>query len=214
VHAARDDDTDRDVTAQIADRLVWCGVTYDMATVAGGPLFEPRSYGLKPAPLVATCTRGFQAQYSVKKNKLVVSELLVHFDPAQLTATKHQLPTVAGVSPSASFPGRAIYANLELPIPLTGGLLLGVEPLRALLVPQGIQPAWKYRQVRELTFRAGGVVSERDLSSTMEELRRRLGITETTRTAGGVSMSSLARDVVDPALDWLQTQLVLPYPWR
>jgi hypothetical protein len=202
------------VTAQIADRLVWCGVTYDVATVAGGPLFEPRTYGLKPAPLVATCTRGFQAQYSVKKNKLVVSELLVHFDPVQLASSKQQLPTVAGVSPSASYPGRAIYANLELPIPLTGGLLLGVDPLRALLVPQGIQPAWKYRQVRELTFRAGGVVSERDLCGTMEELRRRLGLTDPTRTTGGVSMSGLARDLVDPALDWLRTQIVLPYPWR
>jgi hypothetical protein len=201
------------VTAQIADRLAWSGVTYEIATIAGGPLFEPGAHAIRTSSSFAACTRGYQALYGVRKNKLVVTELLLHLDPDALARSSQRFPPLFGVTPSSTFPGRAVYANLDLATPCTGGLLVGAELIRGLAIPRGLQPAWKYARVREFTFRAGTLVSERDLSPLMAEVRRRLGL-DHLPPSGGADLETMPADRVDPVVAWLRTQLVLPYPWR
>ena len=48
-----------------------------------------------------------------------------------------------------------VYKGLRHPVPFTGGLLLTRDFIEELYVHMGFHPAWKYREVHELIFRAG-----------------------------------------------------------
>jgi hypothetical protein len=66
------------------------------------------------------------------------------------------------------------FEPLTLPVPFTGGLLVGRDFIRELYVHMGHHPAWKCKQVVELTFVDGRLESMQRRSEAMAELREQL----------------------------------------
>ena len=66
-----------------------------------------------------------------------------------------------------------IYSNLREPLPFTGGLLLARDFVEELYVHMGFQPAWKFRDVREVMFEDGKVRTTTDRSAALAEVHRR-----------------------------------------
>lgn len=89
-------------------------------------------------------------------------------------------------------------AGLAIPIPFTGGMLLGQGFIDRLYVHMGFHPAWKYTRVVELRLDGGRLVDQCDRSAEMAELRRRI-------EAGEVP------DPLRSRADWIQASFTLDY---
>jgi hypothetical protein len=63
------------------------------------------------------------------------------------------------------------YHDLGLPLPFTGGLLLGDGFIRELYEHMGFHPAWKFRKVIELIFADGILTAAHDRSAEMAKIR-------------------------------------------
>jgi hypothetical protein len=63
------------------------------------------------------------------------------------------------------------YYDVGLPLPFTGGLLLGKGFIPELYEHMGFHPAWKFRKVIELIFADGILTAAHDRSADMERIR-------------------------------------------
>lgn len=154
------------MTAQVSDRVRYRGEDHALAGHAGRGLFDPAAHGLKPVMASTACWRGFQCTYLVEDGgPLLLDRLDVR--------TVEPAPPVEGVAPQAvdDIMFSARYEGLNLPIQFTGGLVLGRDFLRELYVHAGFHPAWKYREVHELIFRDGVLVTADDRSDAVAEFR-------------------------------------------
>lgn len=160
------------VTAQLSDLVEFLGATYALAGVLGDPLFEPMDVGLKPVMISTACWRGYVCTYSVREDRLILSELLVggqsELKGKQLTSDT----ALFGVAPELFEPWRAFkFQNLEVFVPFSGGLLVGGDVIRSHYVHMGFHPAWKFEHVLELLFKDGVVTEWHDRSSKVAQVR-------------------------------------------
>jgi hypothetical protein len=158
------------MTAQFSDQVTYLGKRYDLAGINGTGLFDPSTLGLEPVGLCSACWRGFVCGYAVEGRALRLDSLMTNLgDPA---------PTLFGVAPrpiEGEYPiFETVYEGLDHPVSYTGGLLLAGDFIRELYVHMGFHPAWKYREVHELIFREGELVSEADRSEEIAEFRREI----------------------------------------
>lgn len=151
------------MTAQIPDEVVWQGEEYALAGIDGGPLFDPAEHGLELRMISTACWRGHVCTYGVVSDRLELTSLTVGMDdpPAELLG--------APLVPSEY--GEIRYQPLRLPIPFTGGLLIGAGFIHRLYVHMGFHPAWKYERVHELVFDAGRLTAHHDRSAAMAQVR-------------------------------------------
>lgn len=63
------------------------------------------------------------------------------------------------------------YENMQLPIPFSGGILVGRSFIESLYVHMGYHPPWKFRTVRELIFFNGMLMKDRNKSPAMTKIR-------------------------------------------
>lgn len=86
-------------------------------------------------------------------------------------------PAIHGVRPlppadrNGPFSFSDNYHNIGLPLPFTGGLLLGEGFIRELYEHMGFHPAWKFRKVIELIFADGILTAAHDRSADMARIR-------------------------------------------
>ncbi len=86
-------------------------------------------------------------------------------------------PAIHGVLPRPSFASSfhagfsENYSNIGLPLPFTGGLLLGKGFIHKLYRHMGFHPAWKYEKVVELIFAKGVLTATHDRSAEMANVR-------------------------------------------
>jgi hypothetical protein len=151
------------MTAQIPDEVVWQGEEYALTGIDGGPLFDPAEHGLELRMISTACWRGHVCTYGVVSDRLELTSLTVGMDdpPAELLG--------APLVPSDY--GEIRYQPLRLPIPFTGGLLIGAGFIHRLYVHMGFHPAWKYERVHELVFDAGRLTAHHDRSAAMAQVR-------------------------------------------
>jgi hypothetical protein len=71
------------MTVQIKDSMEYRGRLFRIASVSGGPLFEPQAHGLKPHMIHTGCWRGFDCTFAVE------AELAVYLD---YVTDKYALP--------------------------------------------------------------------------------------------------------------------------
>ncbi len=86
-------------------------------------------------------------------------------------------PVIHGVRPlppanrNGPFSFTDNYHDVGLPLPFTGGLLLGNGFIRELYEHMGFHPAWKFRKVIELVFADGILTATHDRSYDMARVR-------------------------------------------
>jgi hypothetical protein len=155
------------MTAQASDLFEFNTNEYAVAGIKGAPLFDPAGYDLQPAASNSACIRGFLCKYALRDGRLVLYELFLNAD--ETPAPIHGCPPMA----TQGFFDYA-YRKMRLPIPFTGGLLIGRDFLQDLYVRMGFAPAWKFRDVRELLFKAGKLTSARNRSLEMRRFREEM----------------------------------------
>lgn len=137
------------------------GQSCSPAGVDGGPLFRPRDYGIMPAGISTACWRGYVCWYEVADDQLRLSKLLLgagsKVDRRKIGPGTTLLGTaaVAGDSGLRGFQAEGI----DLPLPFTGGLLLGLGFLPSTYVHMGFHPACRFETVVELVLEDGRVTT-------------------------------------------------------
>ena len=190
------------MTSQIPDSVRYEGVEYEIVGIAGDGLFHPFDHGLAPVPLHTACWRGFICTYEVADCALLLRHLVVGVDRTQDRRPIGEVtPPIDGVV--ADFDDRehvVHYKGMHLPVPFTGGLLLGEGFISDLYVHMGFHPAWKYERVVELVVEDGAVVSASDRSAAMAKLRAEI-------TAGDRPDPDAGRDLPE----WIARTFTLDY---
>jgi hypothetical protein len=157
------------MTAQFNDQFRYQEKDFSIAGISTGELFRPADFGLFPIPASTACWRGYVATFAIFESHLVLDTLSVNLQ-------EKQAPTINGILPSEPARGlklfNNVYTDLKYRIPYTGGLLLGHDFISEFYVHMGFHPAWKYKEVFELTFENGRLVSEIDRSAWAAQERK------------------------------------------
>jgi hypothetical protein len=157
------------MTAQFNDQFHYHDKDFAIAGISAGELFNPADFGLFPIPASTACWRGYVAVFAISESHLVLDTLSVNLE-------KEQGPAINGILPSGPTRGlrlfNNVYTGLKYRIPYTGGLLLGHDFISELYVHMGFHPAWKYKEVFELTFENGRLVGELDRSDWAAQERQ------------------------------------------
>jgi len=178
------------MTAQYPDTIRVENVTFTIAGVRGGGLFNPRDAGLAPTSRSTACSRGYVCHYSIEDDRLVLDALVINNEgtPPDLFGRS---PDVFGTPRHGQY--EAEYANLARPVLFSGRILAGRDFIPELYVHSGFHPAWKFREVRELRILEGKLIADRDHSAEVAAFRERR-IAEATQPDGAIDRHKLFRD--------------------
>lgn len=164
------------MTAQVSETVRLNSTNFALCGVRGEGLFNPEHHGLEPAAPHSACWRGFVCGYAVVDDHLVLERFQMWSEPVRWPHNRAQLQGLFGPRPELDDEHPWIDAKgLSFPVPFTGGLLLGDDFIEELYVHMGFHAAYKYRQVLELTFESGLLLSKSDRSIEMDEIRSREG---------------------------------------
>lgn len=163
------------MTAQVADTVELEGREYSIAGVRGGPLFDPGQHRIKPGVIGTACWRGYICSYLVDDGLLHLVKLVVGSGTKVAGRTLDAEGRLLGgrLKPAESWTGWEV-TGIDLPVPLTGGLLLGRRFIQATYVHMGFHPAWKFAKVIELLADGGKVTATLDRSAEFAAIRRRI----------------------------------------
>lgn len=157
------------MTMQRTDGVELHGATYFLIGGNGGPLATPEYFAMKSEMLSTACYRGYYALYAFVSDTLVLRD----FTLRAVGGIYHALNGVK----AQGLPAQGTYRGLELIIPFTGtlrlanGIIPGLDDLR----PSPLA----FREVRDLTLDEGRLLTIRDRSAEVEDLRRRRQAGET-----------------------------------
>jgi hypothetical protein len=176
------------MTAQINDIFRYEGTAYAVAGISEGELFNPATFGMRPAMASTACWRGYQAVFALRDAELVLADLHVNLLQEGEGFRRKAGPAINGVPPTdieeKSHFFNNHYEGLNLPLDYSGGLLLADGFIRELYVHMGFHPAWKYERVIELVFANGRLSNEFDRSAKMAEIRQLFRATREAEEAG------------------------------
>lgn len=164
------------MSAQIQDTVEFEGTDYLLVNYRGEVPFAPDSLGLEVTGTSSICWRGFACSYRIEDNtlKLVTLEASVgRYEGPKFV--KLDLPVINGAQGQRP-QGKdqvfnAKYEQLNLLLPYTGTLVLADKFDDSLGEHTGLEPAWMYRDVLELTFKEGTLVELNNLSDEMNLIR-------------------------------------------
>lgn len=118
------------------------------------------------------------AIYSLLDDNLVLKDLDINLGIPQENGDllPSDGPELNGIKPQQEPEYRInnSYKNINLPINLTGGILIAKDFIQELYIHMGFHPAWKYEKVHELLFQEGKLTEKRDVSGKLREVREKL----------------------------------------
>ena len=169
---------DASVTAQIPDFVILRGIAFALAGVSGEGLFDPQASGLAPSVINTACWRGYVCWYGVGDDRLILDRLVLGgastLDGEEIEEGTTVLGRPAHASDDGLFAGCLDIRRVGLPVPFSGGLLLGDGFVGSTYVHMGFHPAWRYESVIELLVREGRVTAIADRSAQMAAIRSRI----------------------------------------
>jgi hypothetical protein len=186
------------MTAQMPDSVRIGGRRYDLCEISGGGLFDPADHDIATEAPDTACWRGFICGYTVSHQQLLLDDLELWSEPSRWAHNRTQLELVFGERISLDDDRhRAGATGLAHPIPFTGSLLIARDFIEDLYVHMGLQEAHNYREVLELTFESGRLLTNTDRSEEMAEIRR--------SEAGDASDSS------EDLVDWIDDSMRIDF---
>ncbi len=164
------------MTAQFSDTVTYGGEDFSLAGISGEGLFNPWQHELRPVGACSACWNGYLCFYSVDGGVLSLRKLLIWLADAdgKMLVSVDECPSLFGVLPKKLKKEDTFdwcYEPKEALVPFSGGLLLARGFISELYVHMGFHPAWKYREVHELIFEQGRLVSAADKSEEMARIR-------------------------------------------
>lgn len=191
------------MTAQFADTLKYEGETYAIIAQKGEGLFSPSEHGFRPTMMHTACYRGFYCDFEIHDDTLLLTHLVIRqkdnkYQPfggiTPLYETNRQLTEEEAASlqpmsgryitrpmsrsndhpePTLRYDG-GIYADLNFPIPLTGGLLIALDFIEGMYIHLGFQRPEAFERVIEMLFEKGKIVQKVNHSETAAKVREQL----------------------------------------
>ncbi len=153
------------MTAQIPDEFILNGESFSLVGLKGKGLVEPEDLGISPYSSCTACWRGYVMKYNFTKNKLILDELQVNVDdPPKINGVEAQ-------QESSLF--KYHYKNLKLQTNFTGSILLAKDFIQSMYVHMGFQRPMAFKTVVEIDIKNGEIISLKDLSKKMENLRKK-----------------------------------------
>lgn len=178
------------MTAQISDTVIYHECAFALVGFSDDGLFDPEDIGLNVASRSTACWRGYYCTYTIDDDLLLLTRLTPGLDEVAWRFAEEGLgPIVFGRLPrrdtlecfSIDLETGAVqpadtwtewyYADLEQPIPYSGGLLIGAEFIAEMFIHMGHHPAYNYRVVHELLFEQGRLAGATDRSAQLEAFR-------------------------------------------
>lgn len=160
------------MTEQLDDVVNYEGQEYALIrTAPARALFDPADHGVRVGWKSTASWRGFLCSYGIYDDELSLDELLIAAPEGEAAAALTQVtpsPVSAGDWMSTCFDLR--YADLDVPIGFSGGMLLGQVRGLYWLVPH---PAWRWKRVWELSWSDGRLLSARDHSVELLAIHKR-----------------------------------------
>jgi hypothetical protein len=148
------------MTAQFHDGLVYRGQEFAVITPAPEVLFDPNQHGIETIAKCTACWRGYVCKFLIENNRLFLDHLTVNL--------KVRAQPLFGIQPKpeTNHLYDAIYDHMRHPIAYSGNVTLARGFIDALYEHGGFAPAWKFREVHVLTFEAGVLTQESDVSES------------------------------------------------
>ncbi len=157
------------MTGQIPDTYRYNGRKYSIIALTSPIDFNPEDYGFRPKAPTTACWRGYVCEYEITDDQLYLSRFDVYCgdDP---------YPVFDGVSPvkGRDFRHMMVYRNLHHVIDYDGSIVVGTGFLSKYYIHMGFQRAWAYRNVYELVFQHGKVISRIDHSKAVAKIRKQV----------------------------------------
>ncbi len=148
---------------QIVDTLIYQEYEYPLLAVKGTGLASPQHFGIEPEVVDKWCMRGYYLRYLCCEGELYLNEMTVK-------AQNGVYPEIAGIRSFVALTGLFVtrrYADLKIPVPFTGSLIIGKEFRR-----DGGEihlEDWQcYRVFFELFFEKGRLLKVIDCSDKMK----------------------------------------------
>jgi hypothetical protein len=152
------------MTAQWPDEVLFEGRWFAVTAVDGTGLFDPIAHGLEPRATSTACDRGYICRYTLVERRLVLRDLEL--------GSENEPPRLGGVQPRQDEYLGWHYQGLYVAVAFTGRLLIGSgDVIDRPYLNIGFWPAWMYRQVHELTLRAGGLLTASECSAELAAVR-------------------------------------------
>ncbi len=151
------------MTAQITDRVVYQGESYQIIGVKGGLLPAPQSFGIVPQMMSTACYRGYFVEYACEGSRLFLSEMTVR-------AAEYKPINGVEVQIGGTF-NSGQYFDIDLPLKFTGGLLIAKDFISARYVHMGFQKPTSFQTVIELLIEDGKIVEVLDHSRKVAQMR-------------------------------------------
>lgn len=159
------------MTMQIKDSFYHADRDFSIITSSTPLCFDPREFGVIPAPYTTACHRGYWCKYSILGNQLVLQDLSVHSKNNAYPSITNVDAVVEQVHPQ--FPANhRVYKDLILPMIYTGKILIGNHSVPTHHI-RGVSGApWQYKFLTELAIENGWLVDITDQSETAEDIRK------------------------------------------
>lgn len=187
------------MTAQAPDSVSYDGTDYVIAGINGGPLFDPGDHGLHTVMTSTANWRGYVAHYVVRDGRFLLSRLTDVGLPPDADGATPVPPDLNG-APASGGDHSYEYADVDLPVAFSGGLLLGADFRTDLYTHMGFHPAWKFERVLELILERGTLQRAADRSAEIAVVRQEI-------VAGGREDPDGGRDVTR----WIARTFELDY---
>jgi hypothetical protein len=163
------------MTAQIPDRVRYGRKLYDLVGINGEGLFEPKALGMSPVPPHSACWRGFVCTYAVVYEMLWIDFLDINLRESDGDGSNgFAAPVLNDVEPSSRDDESEFdtyYERVRLRVPFNGMLTVGREFADDRYFDWWFNSMLHYKEVHQLTFENGRLVSAIDVSQRVAEER-------------------------------------------
>lgn len=131
-------------------------------------LFDPHKYGFEYSRYTTAAARGFRSTYKIDSKRLFLDSL-------EIGCTSRVIPTLNGVEPILKKGSPPVYYNVNLHIPHTGTLLLGLGYQRR---TEMFAEASEFETICELEFTEGTLIDRKtiNLAKYRNDWWRQVGI--------------------------------------
>jgi hypothetical protein len=129
--------------------------------------------------MCTACWRGYVATYSLLDDHLFLKDLginLIELKEDGRNVSPSTGPEINGITPLQDSCDMVYntYENVNLPLELTGGILVAKDFIQELYIHMGFHEAWKYEVVHELIFQDGKLTDSLDVSDKLADVRNKL----------------------------------------
>lgn len=189
------------MTRQIPDIVYYKDQDHVPLSITGKGLPYPKDFDLRPLMMHTACWRGFYCNYAIRQERLWLTHLVVRhngeypiigdvkalYEEERFLAADEEEPAplrgrrvgTIVVDPDKSKIGHrmvsydgGIYAGLNVPAPLTGGILLGIDDVDVPYIQYDLHYLITSKVILELLFDNGNLVKTNDLSAEVDQMRK------------------------------------------